>query len=175
MWLYLSTNMVHIHLILDNLRSSANVGSILRSADSFGVERVVACGSTPYPRIKNDPRDPVVINRNSRSIARSALGAELTVPIEHQEGSVGVIERYRRKGWTIIGLEQAPNSTPLHRDLKLPSQIVLIVGSETQGLSKEVLATCDRVVEIDQLGSKESLNVAVATGIALFRLRWPTG
>lgn len=163
--------MVQLTLILDNLRSTANVGSILRSADSFRVERVITCGSTPYPRVKNDDRDPVVVNRNTHSIARSALGAEQTVLTEHVVSSIIAIERLRKAGWTIIGLEQAPNSTPLHSNFDLPTKVALVVGSEVSGLNDEVLAACDRVVEIDQLGSKESLNVAVATGIALFRLR----
>lgn len=163
--------MTQLTLILDNLRSSANVGSILRSADSFGVERVIACGSTPYPRLPNDDRDPVVINRNTRLIARSALGAEASVKVEHMVSSIQSIERLRQNGWTIYGLEQAPHSTPLQSSFDVPAKLALVVGAEVEGLNPAVMQSCDRLFEIDQLGSKESLNVAVATGIALFRLR----
>lgn len=163
--------MVQLTLILDNLRSTANVGSLLRSADVFAVERVIACGSTPYPKLKNDDRDPVVVNRNTRSIGRSALGAEQTILVEHMADSLQAIEQLRQNCWTIFGLEQADNSTILHANFELPSKIGLVVGSEVEGLSPAVMAACDRIIEIDQFGSKESLNVAVATGIALFRLR----
>lgn len=163
--------MTQLTLILDNLRSSANVGSILRSADSFGVEQVIACGCTPYPRLPNDDRDPVVVNRNTRSIGRSALGAETSVRVEHMVSSIQAIEYLRHNGWTIYGLEQAPHSTPLQSNFEVPAKLALVVGAEVEGLNSAVMQACDRLLEIDQLGRKESLNVAVATGIALFRLR----
>ncbi|TAK88893.1 TrmH family RNA methyltransferase [Patescibacteria group bacterium] len=162
--------MTQLILILDDLRSTANVGSILRSADSFAVELVYACGSTPYPRLVKDERDPVVINRNSRAIARAALGAEQTVRVEHIDSSIAAIEACRQNGWTIIGLEQDANATPMHQ-FKPPQKTALVVGAEVTGLSQATKMACDQLVEIAQFGSKESLNVAVATGIALYRLR----
>jgi 23S rRNA (guanosine2251-2'-O)-methyltransferase len=166
----MNTPMVQLTLILDNLRSAYNVGSILRTADATGVERVICGGSTPYPRLPDDTRDPVVINRNTRTIGKTALGAETTVTVEHFDDTLAAIAVLRASGWTVYGLEQAPESTPLGT-LAPRFPAALIVGNEVAGLAPNVLAACDAVVEIPQYGRKESLNVAVATGIALYAVR----
>ncbi|HUC87106.1 MAG TPA: RNA methyltransferase [Candidatus Saccharimonadales bacterium] len=161
--------MVQLTLILDNLRSAHNVGAILRSCDAAGVERVLACGTTPYPELKNDSRDPVVVTRNSREIAKTALGAEKTVMLEHFDDSLSAIAACRARGCTIYGLEQTPKSTNLFTaNPRFPA--ALIVGNEVAGIAADVLAACDAVLEIPQRGSKESLNVSVAAGIAMYAL-----
>jgi 23S rRNA (guanosine2251-2'-O)-methyltransferase len=162
--------MVQLTLILDNLRSAHNVGAILRSCDAAGVERVLVCGTTPYPRLKNEVRDPVVASRNSRAIAKTALGAEKTVMLEHYDDSLSAIAAARAHGCTIYGLEQTPKSTDLFA-ARPHFPAALVVGNEVTGIPAEVLAACDAVLEIPQHGSKESLNVAVAAGIALYALR----
>lgn len=165
----LNTVMTQLILILDNLRSSANVGSILRTADSAGVERVICCGSTPYPRLQNDTRDPVVINRNMREISKTALGAESSVAVEYISDTAEAIRHVRDANMTIYALEQTENaSNLLHETPILPA--VLIVGNEVNGVRNSVIELCDKVLEIPQLGSKESLNVSVATGIAVYKL-----
>lgn len=161
--------MVQLTLILDNLRSAHNVGAILRSADATGVERVICSGSTPYPRLPRDTRDPVVINRNTRTIAKTALGAEASVNVEHFDDTAAAIAHLRTQKYTIYGLEQTPKSTNL--GLFQPHfPTAIIVGNEVAGLPAAVLAACDAVVEIPQRGTKESLNVSVAVGIALYTL-----
>lgn len=160
--------MVQLVVILDDIRSSANVGSILRTCDATGIERVLACGITPYPELADDPRDPVVINRNSREIAKAALGAERTVKVEYHKDSIAAIAACRAEGRTIFGLEQTPGAVNLMTaELKLPA--ALVVGNEVDGVSEAALELCDSVVQIPQLGHKESLNVAVAVGVALYR------
>src|SRR3982751_1410635 len=98
--------MVQLTLVLDNLRSAHNVGAILRTCDATGVKCVLACGTTPYPRLENDVRDPVVIRRNMREIGKTALGAEQTVNIEHHDETLAAITHLRSKSCTIFGLEQ---------------------------------------------------------------------
>jgi 23S rRNA (guanosine2251-2'-O)-methyltransferase len=165
----MNTLMVQLTLILHDLRSAHNVGAILRSADATGVDRVICCGSTPYPRLPDDTRDPVIINRNTRTIGKTALGAEASVKVEHFGDTLAAIAALRAQDYAIYGLEQTPTSTNL-RALRPHFPAALIIGNEVAGLPAAVLAACDAVVEIPQRGRKESLNVSVATGIALYDL-----
>jgi 23S rRNA (guanosine2251-2'-O)-methyltransferase len=161
--------MVQLILILDNLRSAHNVGAILRTADATGVDAVYCCGTTPYPRLAGDTRDPVVVKANMREISKTALGAETTVQVEHYDDTTAAIAAARAKGCSIYGLEQAPKSLNIMNfQPQLPA--ALIVGNEPHGITPDVLTVCDEVLEIPQRGTKESLNVSVATGIALYQL-----
>jgi 23S rRNA (guanosine2251-2'-O)-methyltransferase len=161
--------MVQLILVLDNLRSAHNVGAILRTCDAVGIKEVFACGITPYPAVPDDDRDPVVKRRNHLAIAKTALGAEVSIKVEHFSDSISAIAHCLAEGRTIYGLEQAPRSANV-MTFKPTFPAALIVGSEVDGLAPDVLAACDRVLEIPQRGRKESLNVAVATGIALYQL-----
>ncbi len=162
--------MIQLTLILDNLRSSYNVGAILRTCDAAGVRRVIACGTTPYPRTHNDLRDPVVSARNHREIAKTALGAEETVMVEYINNTLSAMTACKKKNCTLIGLEKVSSAHNI-LNLTAPSTpIALIVGNEVEGLSDNVLAACELVCDIPQRGTKESLNVSVATGIALYAL-----
>ena len=164
--------MVQLTLILDNLRSSHNVGALLRTADSLGVFQVYACGITPYPQALQDARDPVVAGRNTRAIAKTALGAESSVSVEHFDDTPAAIAAARAAGCAIFGLEQTPQSVDIAtlRGKDLTGPIALVVGNEVSGVGTDVLAACDVVITIPQRGRKESLNVAVAAGIALYQL-----
>jgi tRNA G18 (ribose-2'-O)-methylase SpoU len=162
--------MVQPVIILDNLRSAANVGSILRTCDAAGLTHVIACGITPYPPLKNDARDPATLGRIERAIAKTALGAEHTVTVEYIADTLTAIANCRAGGRTVYGLEQAGDALNL-----LTAQphhpLALVAGNEVDGVSPATLAACDHTLEIPQVGAKESLNVAVATGIAIYRLR----
>ncbi len=161
--------MVQLVLILDNLRSAHNAGAILRTCDAAGVTRVIACGSTPYMKLPGDARDPVVSRRNTAAIAKTALGAESTVMLEHFDDSLAAIAACRAEGRTIYGLEQTPVSANIMTFAPhLPA--ALIVGNEVDGIAADVLTACDTVLEIPQRGVKESLNVSVAAGIAVYAL-----
>jgi 23S rRNA (guanosine2251-2'-O)-methyltransferase len=161
--------MVQLVLILDNIRSSHNVGSILRTCDSSGVSRVIMTGITPYPRLLNDSRDPVVSANNSRKIAKTSLGAEQTIQIEYISSTAEAVSKMKNEGRTIYGLEIAPRAVNLLKFEPNP-HCALIVGNEVDGLNNHTLGACDEVLMIPQRGSKESLNVSVATGIALYHL-----
>lgn len=150
-------------LILENLRSVENVGSIFRSADAFKVSKILLVGTTPAPLDR--------FGRKRNDFTKVSLGAEEVVEWEQvSTKDLGSrIHDLRREGFQIIALEQDPRSVRL-RDSKPKDKFALIVGSEISGISKEVLEMSDTIVEIPMQGSKESLNVSVATGVALFVL-----
>lgn len=148
-----------ICLALDNIRSGENVGSIFRTADAVGVSKIYLCGITPIPP---HPK-----------IAKAALGAEKYVPWEyHKQTWRCLLElKYQNAKIKIVALEQAPRSTNLFK-YRPPenNDLVLIVGNEVCGLNKKILSLADKIVEIPMYGKKESLNVAVAAGVALYEL-----
>lgn len=153
------------YLILHNIRSAENVGSMFRSADAFGVSKIFVTGYTPAPVDR--------FKRPVGKIAKTALGAEQTVPWER--GEVGdIVVRLKEQQVRVIVLEQAPHATSLDtyvRNLGFgQGGWALIVGNEVSGVDQETLALADDVVEISMWGTKESLNVAVAGGIALYAL-----
>ena len=146
----------HLILLAHNIRSLWNVGSLFRTSDAFGVEKIFLTGYTATP-----PR---------REISKTALGAEEYVPWEFEQDSVKVIKTLKKKGFTIVALEQAKKAVVLS-EYEPPSKVCLIVGHEVLGIPKELLKLCDAIVHIPMHGKKESLNVAVAAGIALHHLR----
>lgn len=142
-------------LILHNVRSTYNVGSIFRTADAAGVEKIYLCGYTPGPAQK------------------TALGAEVTVPWERHIQTWRLLRTLKKQDVHLYALEQHETSTNLF-DFKPRYPYALIVGHERRGLSKAMLQYTDAILEIPMHGSKESLNVAVATGIALYWLHGRT-
>lgn len=156
-----STTMKTAVLILDNLRSVENTASIFRTSDGLGVAKIYLVGTTPAPLDR--------FGRKRADFQKVALGAEETVDWESAETLTPVLESLRDQGFTIIALEQNEHSKDL-ATYKAPEQFALIVGNEVEGISRQSLQMCDEVVEIAMKGKKESLNVSVATGIALFRL-----
>lgn len=156
--------MKNIILILDNLRSVENTGSIFRTADGLGVSKIYLVGTTPAPLDR--------FGRKRSDFAKVSLGAEESVAWEYveQKNFQSTIYNLQNDGFKIISLEQHPKANKLEaKSYKLES-FALVVGNEVEGVSKEALELSDEVVEIPMEGKKESLNVAVATGIALFVL-----
>ena len=142
-------------LLAFNIRSLWNVGSLFRTCDAFGVEKLILAGYTATP-----PR---------REISKTALGAEETVPWEQHLDPTKAIAKLKKQGFTIVALEQARGAIDL-KEYEPPSKVCLIVGHEVLGVPKELLKLCDAIVHIPMHGKKESLNVAVAAGIALHHL-----
>lgn len=145
-----------ITLLAFNIRSLWNVGSLFRTCDAFGVEKIILSGYTAAP-----PR---------REITKTALGAEEHVPWEQARDPQKAIAKLKKRGYTIVALEQAKKAQNL-ATYEPPSKVCLIVGHEVLGVPKEILKLCDAIVHIPMYGKKESLNVAVAAGVALHRLR----
>jgi 23S rRNA (guanosine2251-2'-O)-methyltransferase len=159
-------------VVLDNVRSSYNVGSILRSCDGAGIAKVFCCGITPYPRLQNESRPEHVIASNTRQIHKAGLDAEEVVNIEHFADSVECIKQLKSQGNFIIALENKVKHTKnLFSFTTTDKKLALVVGSETDGLDQTILTLCDVILEIPMKGEKNSLNVSVASGIAMYQLQ----
>ncbi|MGH2905279.1 MAG: TrmH family RNA methyltransferase [Solirubrobacterales bacterium] len=164
-----------MRIILDNIRSTYNVGAIMRTLDAVGGSEIVCCGITPYPQIAGDKRSPVVQNANTRAIAKTALGAEEQLKIVYSETALDAVTAAREGGAVAVALEQSPAAVNVFDfECPLDAELALVLGSEIEGVDPEVMRICDAIVEIPQFGSKESLNVSVAAGIALYALRRAT-
>ena len=158
-------------LILSDIRSCHNVGSILRTADGAGVRTAFCCGITPYPRLEGDTRPERVIASNSKRIHKTALGAEETVTVRHADDCLHLIAKLKAEGYAIYALENNCERVQDIFSFQPATNFALVLGSETDGLSPEVLDSCDAVLEVPMHGTKNSLNVSVAAGIALYILR----
>lgn len=148
-------------LILENIRSAHNVGAIFRTADAVGITHIYLCGYTPAPIDR--------FGRERTDIAKSALGAEKTIPWESVVSAVEVIAKLKTQQITTIALEQDTRAVD-YKTIHPSGGIAVVVGNEVDGVSQEVLALVDVIAEIPMQGNKESLNVSVAAGILLFRL-----
>jgi tRNA G18 (ribose-2'-O)-methylase SpoU len=146
--------------VLDNIRSLYNVGSIFRTADAFDFQKIYLSGYTPEP----------IGEKQKREIHKTALGAEEFIEWEKSGQTWKLLENLKKQRFYIVGLETDKKAINIS-DFKLPKikkNIVLVVGNEVKGLSKEVLKRCDKIVKIPMLGKKESLNVSVCFGIAAY-------
>jgi tRNA G18 (ribose-2'-O)-methylase SpoU len=148
-----------IHALLDNVRSAFNVGSIFRSADGVQVHHLYLCGITPTP--------------HHAKVAKTALGAEQTVPWSYHKNSVDLAHDLRASEYRLWALEDSAQAEPFFTAPKLvgSSSIVLVAGNEVTGVDPALLALCDRVLAIPMWGAKRSLNVAIAFGIAVYGIR----
>lgn len=158
--------MPKITLLLHNIRSTHNVGSIFRTADGFSVERIILTGYTPYPIVPNDTRLPHIASRLHKQIDKTALGATGSVPFEYHDNMLTWLDA---NTLPLVALEQARTSTPI-REYTGPEEFVLVLGEEVEGIPEELLSRCDDIIEIPMYGVKESFNVSVAAGIALYAL-----
>ncbi len=152
---------VPVVVVMDNIRSMHNVGSVFRSADAFSMEGIYLCGYTPRPP--------------HRDIHKTALGATETVTWEYAPTTPEAVISLKEKGYAIWAIEQAEASVSLenvHRELLMADKrsVAVVFGNEVGGVSDEVLALCDGCIEIPQSGTKHSLNISVAAGIVLWEL-----
>ncbi|HBM46178.1 MAG: tRNA/rRNA methyltransferase [Parcubacteria group bacterium GW2011_GWF2_38_76] len=150
-----------LYLILDDIRSNFNVGSIFRIADCAGVRKIFLGGITPTPVDR--------FGRDNSELKKVSLGAEDTVFWEKVSSVSRLINKLKKDGFEIVSLEQSNNSID-YKKFKLKQNTALILGNEVAGVKKNILKSSDKIIEIKMKGKKESLNVAVATGITVFRL-----
>jgi len=162
--------MTKLAVIAHNMRSTHNVGSLLRTADGLGVDLVCLSGYTAYPAKENDERLPHLAKKLDAQIHKTALGAEHTVKWRHDDTLEQAIKNLKEDGYTIIALEQNEKSILLSEFTNRPDNIALLLGSERDGLSKEELEYADQIIEIPMKGSKESFNVVQAAAICLYTL-----
>jgi 23S rRNA (guanosine2251-2'-O)-methyltransferase len=159
--------MPEIIVIAHNIRSTHNVGSLFRTAEGFGVSKILLTGYSPYPIVEHDPRLPHIREKLQNQIHKTALDAELIVPFEYTLEPP--IDALKAAGFTIVGLEQDARSILLQNYIP-PAKIALLIGEEVEGITESLRALCDDFIEIPMVGKKESFNVSVATGIALYAL-----
>ncbi|WP_103072669.1 RNA methyltransferase [Aquimarina sediminis] len=144
-------------IILDNIRSLNNIGSVFRTADAFLVEKIYLCGITATPPHKD--------------IQKTALGATDTVDWEHKKDTLELVENLKAQQVKILSIEQAENATMLHDFTPEPNQkYAIIFGNEVKGVQQEVVSESDTVIEIPQHGSKHSLNISVSVGVVTWDL-----
>ncbi len=162
--------MQEIVVVLDNVRSNHNVGSMFRTADAAGCARIYLCGITPAPVTK--------FRRPNAALLKVALDADQFVPWEVVGSTVELLQRLRADGYVVWAVEQGAGARSVAsaadaaRDANQQNQkIALVMGNEISGVAPEVLACADQLIEIPMYGKKESLNVAVAFGIVVFGLR----
>lgn len=152
-----------ISLILHDIRSSENVGSIFRTADAAGVSKIYLTGYTPAPLDR--------FKRKNTKLAKAALGAEDTVLWEHAQDILLLIKKLKDDGVRVVAVEQDPRARP-YMGVTLATHTAYILGNEVEGIQSGVLDVVDEIVEIPMYGKKESLNVSVAAGIMLFHARY---
>ena len=146
---------IPVVLVLDNIRSGHNVGSVFRTADAFRIEKIYLCGhscSPPHPEIY-----------------KTALGAEDTIPFEKINSVVDCLSNLKSNGYLIIGIEQTNSSIPLH-EFRIDKTVryAIVLGNEVNGVQLEALNLCNHIIEIPQEGTKHSLNISVAAGVVLW-------
>ena len=147
---------IPVSLILDDIRSANNVGSIFRTADCFAIQHIYLCGITARPP--------------HRDILKTALGATESVSWSYDEDALARAQVLREAGTAVFALEQAHNSISLRQFEMGDRPIAVVVGNEVNGVRQEVIDACDGALEIEQFGTKHSLNVAVAAGLVIYQL-----
>ena len=148
---------IPIIVVLENIRSAYNVGSVLRTADAFLLQGVYTTGYTAHPPHKQ--------------VAKTALGADETVHTKHFKNAAEVIEDLKNQGYKIFAAEQAEGSYELQElSFEENERLAVIFGNEVTGVEQNTIQLCDGCIEIPQLGTKHSLNIAVAAGVVLWEL-----
>lgn len=148
-------------LILHDIRSAQNVGALFRTADAVGIDRIYLSSICPIPIDR--------FGRPRNDIAKTALGAEKNIAWETYTDITVLLHTLQNQGVQVIAVEQSPKSVD-YKNVVVKTPVAFILGNEVGGVPSDVLATCDIVAEIPMEGTKESLNVSVAAGVALFRM-----
>lgn len=163
--------MHEIILIAHNLRSCHNVGSLLRTAEGLGIQKVILSGYTPHPSYAGDRRLPHEVLKITRQIHKTALGAENLIRWEYHYGLLPVLHSLQKDSYTIAAVEQTEDARALPK-YHPPQKLALIVGREVEGLEQEVIDACDLALEIPMFGKKESFNVVQAAAMTLYHCRF---
>ena len=145
-----------VMVVLDNIRSMHNVGSVFRTADAFLAEGICLCGYTPQPP--------------HRDIHKTALGATETVDWLYFPTTLEAVKELKERGYLLYAIEQVEGSLSLEKFVTSGEKIAVVFGNEVEGVNSEVLKLCDGCIEIPQLGMKHSLNISVAAGIVLWEI-----
>jgi 23S rRNA (guanosine2251-2'-O)-methyltransferase len=158
-----------IVIVAHNIRSTHNVGSLLRTAEGLGVAKVYLTGYTPYPIVPGDSRLPHISAKLFDQIQKTALNAQDSIEWEYSEDVLGVISKLKMDGYTLCALEQTSTAIPLPR-YQPTDKVALILGSEVTGVDQSLLDICDTHLVIPMYGKKESFNVVQAAAMAIYQL-----
>lgn len=154
---YKKAEKIPVVVVLDNIRSMNNIGSVFRTSDAFLIKKIYLCGITAVPP-HND-------------IHKTALGATESVDWEYVENTLEVLVKLKGEGYKTLAVEQAEGSSKLGlRDFKEQEKLAIVLGHEVRGVQQEVVSACDEVLEIPQFGTKHSLNISVCTGVVLWEI-----
>ena len=149
-----------IHVVLDNVRSMLNVGSVFRTSDAFRLAHIHLCGITATPP--------------HRDITKSAIGAEQSMSWSHHNNTTEVVKDLQSKGYHVVSVEQAEGAASLKAfDFDPIKKYAIVLGNEVDGVSQEVIDMSDTILEIPQLGTKHSLNISVCAGVVLWEAAKP--
>lgn len=157
-------------LILENIRSTYNVGSLIRTAECLGINKIYFTGYTPYPYSDNDLRLKHIAIKNDKDIQKTALNAQNYISWEYQKDIIQLLTQLKDQKYQLYALEQDPKSIDLNSLKNRSDNVALIVGNEVKGISSSVLKLVDKILEIKMKGRKESLNVVQASAIGLYHL-----
>jgi len=163
--------MREIVVIAHDIRSTHNVGSLLRTAEGLGVKHVYLTGYTPYPSHEKDLRLPHLASKINKDIEKTALGAETSQAWTHHEPINELLEKLKNEGFKIIALEQTKSAVPLP-EFKFPEKIAILLGSEVEGINDGLLKTVPDHVVIPMFGKKESFNVVQAAAMIMYAARF---
>ena len=150
-----SASKLPLVIVLDNIRSLNNIGSVFRTSDAFRIEKILLCGITAKPP--------------HRDIQKTALGATETVEWGYYENTIDCIQELKQEGYEIASIEQAENTTFLH-EYQPKNKVAIVMGNEVKGVDQQVIDVSDVCIEIPQFGTKHSLNVSVCTGIVVWNI-----
>ncbi len=151
---FISTSKIPVVVILDNIRSLNNIGSVFRTSDAFLIEKIYLCGITAKPPHKD--------------IHKTALGATESVQWEYSASTFEVVKNLKERGYCCIAIEQAEKATMLNNYSFDQKSYALVFGNEVMGVDQEVVSACNQVIEIPQSGTKHSLNISVSVGVVLW-------
>lgn len=163
--------MIEIVVIAHNIRSTYNIGALLRSSEGIGVKKLYFSGYTPYPKIKDDSRLPHISERMTKQIHKTALGAENSQQWEYQEDIDTILNMLSMEGFLVVALEQTDHSIPIP-EFKSPNKVAVLIGEEVGGIDHRLLKSIETHIEIPMFGEKESFNVVEATSMCLYHLRF---
>lgn len=161
--------MSEIYLIAHNIRSAHNIGSLMRTAEGLGVKKLYITGYSPYPRKIDDQRLPHIATKLDRQIQKTSLDSQKTLDWEQIDDIYQVIKSLNHQLIPLAVLEQAKNAVEIHK-FQAPEKLALLIGSEVDGVSTELIKIADYKLIIPMFGQKESFNVVQATAMALYQL-----
>ncbi len=167
----LATMKRNIVIIAHDIRSTHNIGSLLRTAEGLGIDHVYITGYSPYPLASSDKRLPHLAQKTHRAIQKTALGAEESQSWSQHDDINDVLRELKQTGYCLAALEQAPNVVQLP-SWQPPQQVAVLLGREVEGIENALLQEMDVVIEIPMFGSKESFNVVQAAAMVMYHLRF---